>query len=277
LADIPTDQRAEYAASRPAFEVVETTDNKRIDFLDWLAGDEGQAWLGGETETDQTLAVTPVEALLAESRRQEASLAGAARRPAIRLNIPVDVAQKLLKTNPALAWVVRRLDTRPDADPDRPSPTALAAGLLAAATLGAISVERAEPDITWQAARSATQAAADAADSAAAAVDDFRELLETLGDKIASATADAASEVARQVAARVADAAATAAVNARASDERVMLRLLASLVVMNGGEDNGKADWVGVLGSDAATRVENAARDQAAELLATDLGRAGRL
>jgi hypothetical protein len=118
---------------------------------------------------------------------------------------------------------------------------------------------------------------ADAADSAAAAVDDLRKLLETLGDKIASATANAASEVARQVAARVADAAATAVVKARASDEKVMLRLLASLVAMNSGEDNGKADWAGVLGSDAATRVENAARDQAAELLATDLGRAGRL
>jgi hypothetical protein len=273
LADIPAGQRAEFAASRPAFEMVETTDNRRIDFLDWLAGDEGQDWLGGGAEPDQHLPATPVEALLAEARRQEASLAGAARRPAIRLNIPLDVAQGLLKTNPALAWVVRRLDARPDADPDRPRPTALAAGLLAAATLGAAGVERAEPDITWQAARSATQAAADAAGSAAATVDDLRKLLETLGDKIASATADAASDVARQVAAKVADAAATAAVKAHASDERVMLRLLASLVAMSGGE----ADPAGALGSDAATRVENAARDQAAELLATDLSRAGRL
>jgi hypothetical protein len=38
----------------------------------------------------------------------------------------------------------------------------------------------------------------------------------------------------------------------------------------------GEADPAGTLGSDAATRVENAARGQAAELLATDLGRAGR-
>ncbi|MDR2348598.1 MAG: hypothetical protein LBD90_08330 [Bifidobacteriaceae bacterium] len=53
-----------------------------------------------------------------------------------------------------------------------------------------------------------------------------------------------------------------------------MLRLLAALVATNGGADADPAD---ILGSDAATRVENAARSQVVELLETDAGRAGRL
>ncbi|MDR0594160.1 MAG: hypothetical protein LBG60_13100 [Bifidobacteriaceae bacterium] len=266
LAGVPNKQRAEYASNRPAFEVVETADGGRIAFADWLDGDEGRAWLAGGADGGDEASTTPLKALLEEALRQEVALSGAARRPAIRLNVPVEVAQALLEANTGLAWVVGQLDRRRDIDPDRPSPTALTAALLACAMSG--GVQHVAPDITWQAARRATEAAAKAAEDAAGTVGDLRELLEHLGAQIASATAQAASEVALEVSARVADA----AVKARASDERAMLRLLASLVAMGGG-----ADPMDALGSDAATRVENAARGQAAELLATDLGRAGRL
>jgi hypothetical protein len=79
--------------------------------------------------------------------------------------------------------------------------------------------------------------------------------------------------VATTVAAQVSDAAATAGLKARTSDERVMLRMLASLAAASGAG----ADPADALGSDAATRVENAARAQAVELLETDAGRVGRL
>jgi hypothetical protein len=261
--------------------MVEIGDDQRLDFVDWLASADGQAWLGGHnlepTQPTQARQPTPTQALLDETRRQASALMGASRRPVLRLNLPVETVGALLRANPALAWAVSQVEAKRGQDPERPSPTALAAGLLATATLHAADIEHADPDITWQAAKQATTAAAEAAGNAAGVVDDLRAVLEGLGDKIAAATAQAAGRISREVAstvaAQVADAAATAALKARNSDERVMLRLLSTLVAMAGAD----ADPADMLGSDAATRVENAARAGAVELLETDAGRAGRL
>jgi hypothetical protein len=297
LASIPPDQRAEYVRTRPPHEMVENG-YQRIDFdPDWLASADGQAWLGGHDQAisrpvaakasqkveAQTAQPTGTQALLEEARRQEQLLAGASRgETVIRINLPATLVSQFLQANPALAWVVSQVDSRRGRDPGRPSPTALAAGLLAAATLQATGVEHAVPDITWQAAKAATVAAAEAAKNADnavknadSAVDRLCEVLADLGGQIADATAKAAVQISREVssatAVQVADVAATAALKTRTSDERMLLRMLASLLARDGD------DPASLLGSDAAVRVENAARAQAAELLATDAGREGRL
>ncbi|MDR2348599.1 MAG: hypothetical protein LBD90_08335 [Bifidobacteriaceae bacterium] len=192
LAAVPVEQRAGFAASRPSYEIVETGDDQRVGFADWLASGDGQAWLDGQAgqpsgqPNGRAGQPTGTQALLDEARRHERALAGASRgQSVIRINLPLETAGQLLRANPALAWVIGQLDTKRDRDLERPSPSALAAALLAAATLHAADIEHADPDITWQAARQATTAAADAVRNADHAVDDLRDVLEGLGDKIA--------------------------------------------------------------------------------------------
>ncbi|GAB2472369.1 hypothetical protein [Xylanimonas ulmi] len=288
LAMVPPAQRAGYIADQPSYEMVADDDGDVLDLPDWLASDAGRSWLaGGDAPAEpaasrsnpappsETSAQTASRALLDAARAQSVALRGATNRPCLRLQIPVDLAVELLAGHPALALAVRELDTRKTPNKDTVAPQALAAALLAAASLHGASVEHAEPDLTWVAAREAAAASREAVRESAAATSDLHGEISGLGDKIAAEVARAAGQVAREVAsvvaAQVADAATVSRLAAERADERVMLRLLATLLAHSPVSSG--ADSIDLVASDKTTRMENAVREQAGELLATDAGR----